>query len=142
MWGVDMSQSVFSGCNASDSSWRNTTFKNSVFERCNWFQNRFYDCSFEKSMWQSIGFNEARFTRLVVKDLMASSLRLRSSEFKSCEITDSTISDSAFEYCGFFSVFTKNFKIIRPTYSPETKFPDEVVLVNAKFHSTNNPQNN
>jgi len=124
-WGIhsaDLTAARFSMCHASNSTWSNSTFFGTVMERCNWYKSDLDMCVILSSHFQSVGWNETTFKDTHIYNLYASALRLRFAKFSSCEIVDTTISDSYWEFCDFRFVFPTNLSIVNPAYSDDTKW--------------------
>lgn len=141
MWGVNLTAAKFSLCDAKSSTWTWTTFFGVVMERCNWYENRVDLCNFENVTMNSVGWNSTEFNTSTFTNLKASALRLRFAEFCVCTLTDSTMSDSAFEYCQLWTSLAQNLQIVRPTYSEDTNW-HEGYSPDTQPHSTDHPTNN
>lgn len=134
-WGfhsADLTAARFSMCHASNTSWSNSTFFGTVMERCNWYTSNLDKCVILSSHFQSVGWNDTTFKDTHICNLYASALRLRFAKFNSCEIADSTIADSFWEFCDFRFVFPTNLSIVNPAYSEDTNW-------HAGFTPTNDP---
>lgn len=137
--GSDFTASTWSLVDVKDSSWSRAIFFGVVIERCNFFKNCLTKCKFEFSTMISVGWNETKFNEVLFINLKASALRLRFTNFYVCLLQDSMIEDSAFEYARLWTSEAVNFKVVRPTYSQETKWHDGFFPDNQP-HPTDHPK--
>jgi uncharacterized protein YjbI with pentapeptide repeats len=119
---VNLSAARFSMCHAKNTKWSHTTFFGVVMECCNWFKSSLDLCVILNSTFTHVGFNETNFTNSGLQDVQALGLRLRYAKFNNCEISDTTIADSFWEFCEFRLISAENLTITNPAYSEGTQW--------------------